>query len=519
MKWNLKLGGEDVTLTILEDVAVRPSAEVLESSPTLEIDLDFKKTTAANLFGSLTADHLSRDHRIFAKAGWWFIRPSASLAFAAEARAVIPGAEEVQQMLVTETNRLLIATNLATVRFREELTEAQIAQGLAEDHLERVYDLKPAPFTLEVRLTQGFSPEIINRLQEKADRYLYAEPSFLQVIKGRVKPNDSFYAEQWHHSNDGSDGGVPGQDIHSERAWEITRGIGKDRPVRIAIIDNGMQISHPDFEGGIFGGGYFKPTSPGTADFIPLTAGVNGFPERDDHGTMCMGMAGARMNNGKGGCGSAPESSLMPFACFDDQAGTQTTLARAISYAADPAFTGNSSAHYDGADVISCSLDTGGLRQLVLRDAIEDATRNGRKGLGIPVFWAVNNDEVKISDDRLCSDPNVIPVGRSTRRGASDHSAFGPELEFLAPGMDIFTTRGDSQYISNEKGTSFATPLAAGVAALVIAVNPNLKGPEVRQILRASCTKHGAQEHNDEYGFGLLNAEDAVKLAMKSLPN
>ena len=56
----------------------------------------------------------------------------------------------------------------------------------------------------------------------------------------------------------------------------------------------------------------------------------------NEHGTFCAGMVGARHNNNVGGCGAAPESELMLVACLTDQVGTQTTLARAVAYAADP---------------------------------------------------------------------------------------------------------------------------------------------------------------------------------------
>ena len=94
-------------------------------------------------------------------------------------------------------------------------------------------------------------------------------------------------------------------------------------------------------------------------------------------------------------------------------------------------------------------------------------------------------------------------------------SAFGPKLEFLAPGVNVFSTRSRSQH-GFSTGTSFATPLAAGVGALVLSRDPTLTATQVRDRLRASCDQVGgvvydANNHNDEYGFGRINAQRAVQ--------
>lgn len=516
MQWTFKLGGEETTFTVLEKVAVKPTSDFLKIASPSDLAVNFGEPVWPEVFEAADVEQLPYDQLAFVRTGWWFVSPHPGVAIAAEARTAIPKTEAVQQVFLSETNRLLLGTDLATVRLHKDLSQAAVTTALEEDQLEIVYRLGSGPNTFEVSLPPHRSlPEIINRLQEKTDRYLYAEPSLLQVIAGRMKPTDLLYSRQWHHYNDGSKGGVFGADLDSEGAWNITRGVGPDRPVRIAIIDNSMQVSHPDFDGGIFGGGYFMKTEIWKASFKPLKPSMTDFPS-GHHGTFCMGMAGARMNNGKGGCGSAPESHLIPIACLDDQTGTQTTLARAINYSTNPMIEDDTAQAADGTDVISCSLDTGGLLQSGLKDAIHFASTKGRDELGIPVFWAVSNKHVKISLDKLCSDHNVIPVGRSNRRGMSDGSAFGPELEFLAPGDELFSTRADGHF-NVDTGTSFSTPLAAGVAALVIAVNPKLTGAEVRQILRRSCVQiNGAiGERDDEYGFGLLSAEKAVENAAK----
>ena len=137
--------------------------------------------------------------------------------------------------------------------------------------------------------------------------------------------------------------------IGIEKAWDNTKGEG----MKVAVIDNGIDISNPDLSHSMLTtGGYFKDNGLGETIFVK---GITGFP-KGNHGTFCSGMAIARSDNGQFGCGAANNASFIPIACLGDQVGSQVTLARSIAYAADPT-TENSDANKDnGADIISCSL-------------------------------------------------------------------------------------------------------------------------------------------------------------------
>ncbi|MCI0336992.1 MAG: S8 family serine peptidase [Acidobacteria bacterium] len=302
------------------------------------------------------------------------------------------------------------------------------------------------------------------------------------------------------------------------KAWKVTRGRGPHRPVRIAVIDTGMQIDHPDLEEGIIGGGYFTSDDCGTNfNFVRYQPGMTGFPD-NSHGTFCMGMAGARMNNDIGVCGSAPESEMIAIAC--NKVGDITTLARAITYAADPRCEDSEASLDDGADIIACSLGPGSKENWelpsILDQAITFAATKGRKGLGIPIFWAIDNNYRPIEDDKLCSHEYVIAVGKSNYYDQSDGSAFGDKLEFLAPGANVYSTRSKGRYGSGS-GTSYAASLAAGVGALVLARHPDWTRQEVLDRLRGSCDRVGgvryrAGRHHD-YGYGRINAAKAVEIS------
>ncbi|HEV2733957.1 MAG TPA: S8 family serine peptidase, partial [Longimicrobiaceae bacterium] len=151
----------------------------------------------------------------------------------------------------------------------------------------------------------------------------------------------------------------------------------------------------------------------------------------------------------------------------------------------------------------------------VLACALEYAAANGRGKLGMPIFWAVSHADVEIDRDEVCSHRDVIAVGQSGPDDFQEECAFGPKLEFLAPGVRVFSTTSGGKYGTNS-GTSFACPLAAGVAALVLSRNRHWTRDQVLARLRKSCDKIGGvvydpNGHHVDYGYGRINAERAVK--------
>jgi len=330
----------------------------------------------------------------------------------------------------------------------------------------------------------------------------------------RFTPTDPTYGQQWHLNNPGGSGGVAGADIAAERAWDFTLGRG----VRVAVIDNGFDVAHLDLAAAIVAeSGFFDATST-------FRKTLTNYPD-NNHGTFCAGMVAARHNNGRDGCGSAPECELMLLAAQNDQVGTQATLARAVAYAADPRLEVAGADVAAGADVIVSSLGPNGANWAltnVLQNAILFATRQGRRGRGTPVFWASSNgNNADIGLDQVVSHPNVIAVGRSRRDDREDNSARGPQLAFLAPGVNVVSTASGGG-TRTSTGTSYAAPLAAGVGALVLSVNPDLTAEYVRRIMCDTCDKIGgvtydAAGHHDDYGFGRVNALRVIIRAMQSI--
>jgi thermitase len=466
-----------------------------------------------------TVPSLDKEMEAFTRAGWIFVHPpkvvtNMGWSDVANTHETSPGATYVGRVFRHSNGNIMIGTDRLTVRLKPEISEKEIESKLKNAGLEILRQLKFAPNLFEVRVSSDKDPlDMAVELHENPD-FLYAEPQMIKHIPGRFKPNDPDYGLQWQWNNDGSNGGKVRADIDAENAWDYTRGEG----IKVAVIDNGINVDHPDIKAAIVNGaGYFQDDKMGGSNFV---LGIVGFPE-GDHGTFCSGIAIARANNGFNGCGVANMADFIPVACLKDQVGPQVTLARAIAYAADPtnevAAVEFGLTAADGADVISCSLgpdEANWEMESILKDAIDNATTNGRGGLGTPIFWAVCNCNSPVNTDEVCSYDRIIRVGRSTSNDSEDGSAFGPELDFLAPGVDVQSTKQEG--FGSGSGTSYAAPCAAGIGALILAVNPNLTWYQVRQIMRDTCDKVGgvtyeANGHHDNYGFGRLNAASAVR--------
>ncbi|SNS32827.1 Subtilase family protein [Geodermatophilus pulveris] len=455
----------------------------------------------------------------FRNAQWVFVARSPEAERALEDPSAVDYAEMAGKLVKRPNGRFGVVTKRLTVQLREDMSEEDADQALAERGLQQLKRLRFAPNLFEVDTTVHEDALSASVDLTGDPRFTLAEPSLIEHVPGRVTPTDPRYGEQWQWSNTGQDGGTPGADVHAEGAWDRTLGAG----IRVAVIDNGFNAAHEDLQAGVVAeSGFFQEAGPGPAVFVQGTAGMPG----SNHGTFCAGMAGARHNNGRGGCGAAPECGLMVIACLNDQVGTQTTLAEAVAYAANPATEIPGADPATGADILVSSLGPNGAAwdlTVALQLAVEGAAAQGRNGRGLAIFWAASNgNNVDILQDEVVSHPDVIAVVRSTRQDLEDNAARGPEVELIAPGVQVVSTTGNGGY-GPGTGTSYAAPAAAGCAALALAVNPDLTRDELRQIMHDSADKIGGvvydgNGHNDDYGFGRVNAQRAVALAESSLP-
>ncbi|HTU99049.1 MAG TPA: S8 family serine peptidase [Luteitalea sp.] len=356
--------------------------------------------------------------------------------------------------------------------------------------------------------------DLAERLHDEAPARVvrYAEVDLLEPIGARGPDPEQERQWQWHPA--ARDARFASSGVSAIDAWHATKGAG----VTIAMIDHGFHLGLSDIAPAVTAdAAMFEITPFHDARLVRTRALPPGA-----HGTFCASLAIARADNGVAGCGVAPEASLMPIACLGDSLGSQVTLARAIAYATAPDLEGRDDTDTTGrtpADVIDCSLgpDSGPWHlRSVLHDALRFASVSGRGGRGTPVFWAVANEDGPIAIDEVNASGLTIPVGACGPKGERRPGGQGPQLAFLAPGHAVLGLLPD-QALAPHSGTSYAAPIAAGIAALVLAIAPDLTAVELRDLMQRACVPCSKPDdqagHSDRTGFGRLDAGEAVNLA------
>ncbi|MFN2508006.1 MAG: S8 family serine peptidase, partial [Chthoniobacterales bacterium] len=438
-----------------------------------------------------------------------------------QAMAAVPGVEKPVRMFHNGKLSPIIETEEFLIQFKRKVSRAEIDQLLAQHGAEIARPLGSyARNGYVARITnpeRSSSIETANSLHGKPG-VIYSHPNLIWPKEQKFVPNDALYPQQWHLNNTGSNGptgGLAGGDIKAERAWEITRGSSN---VVVAIVDDGVATSHEDF----------NSTNKIKAgwDFVDNdNTPVPGLPG-DNHGTSCAGLAVANGNNSLGGSGVAPGCRLMSVRLLGANA-TPENEAAAISSARD-----------NGATVISNSwgpADRGGPNNTSIAQpcpdnvsaAITDVATNGRGGKGCVVLWAAGNGNESVDLDGYASHPHVICVAASNNRDQkASYSDFGNAIDIAAPGSEadmVTTDRMGSagynagNYTFNFNGTSAATPVAAGAAALILSKEPNLTRTQVKQRLidtadfidTANAT-YDSNGHHPWYGYGRVNVWKAL---------
>jgi hypothetical protein len=338
-----------------------------------------------------------------------------------------------------------------------------------------------------------------NRLARRSD-VIFAEPDV--IFTGRSAqspPNDALFSSLWGIDNTGQFGGVSGLDMQALDAWSLEEG---DSGIVIVVIDNGVQQDHPDIN-----------QRPGD-DFTTDNGNGGPFNACDKHGTAVAGCITSIKGNAIGVAGIAPgcrvASARCMIATLDCSGGWTSQSSWTVS-----ALNWASSI---GARVTNNSNGYG-----FTSSAIGSKYQSTR-GLGIVHFASSMNDGVG-SIGYPANLASVNAVGSIDPDGLlSSFSNFGAGLAFVAPGRNIQTTdrTGADGYNSTDyhliSGTSFASPYAAGVAALTISMTPSLTAMQVEAILQSTAMDLGATGYDTSFGHGLVQAHDAVLGAFDLTP-
>ena len=469
--------------------------------------------------------------------------------------------------LVTSPRTWIYLDDQVTVQFAALVTLNQRHQLVERHGLVESQPLEGIPNTFIYQVTRRATEnpiKIANRLSRFAE-VLLAEPNVVVATAPLYRPTDTLYRQQWHLTP------VVGAQIRSnahiavESAWDLTRGT---RSVVVAVCDDGFDLAHPDLQGA---GKIVAPRDLKAQDAVPLPSATT-----DNHGTSCAGLAIGE-ENASGIVGVAPGCAFMPIRMtgfLDDEA-----IEVIFRWA-----------QQRGAAVISCSWSPAAIRyplSLRQRNALTQAATRGREGKGCVIVFSAGNANRPVSgtvNERgwpqnavsgvtewlsgFAVHPDVITVAACTSlNGKSAYSSWGRDVAIAAPsnnghpsvslpetgaiktGPTITTAMPGKGMVTSDRtgaagydrdaytdtfgGTSSACPEVAGVAALVLSVNPTLTAREVKQILQQTAdkitdaavdaqlgTRYGTydrQGHSQWFGYGRVNAQRAVMEAKRRL--
>ena len=348
-------------------------------------------------------------------------------------------------------------------------------------------------------------------------------------------PSDPLFPNQWHLQNT-----TPGLlDLNVVDVWDDYTGAG----VEIAIIDDAVQRNHPDLNDN-----YSIAKDWDFEDDDTNASPSQGGFRIDSHGTAVAGIIGAEANNGIGGVGVAYDSTIFGFKGL-----SFSNIEDAINSASGRDISNGDKT----ADIINMSFGPTNFfdrnsSRIAANQAATDAAIYGRDGLGTIMVKSAGNARTNNQDTNarlLNTNRHVITSAAVNQDGfVSDYSNHGASVlvsAFGTPGQVVTTDRTGNQgynftdYTSTFNGTSAAAPMVSGVVALMLEANPNLGWRDVQEILAYSARHvgtnvgsgtNGSEEYtwsfngannwnggglhfSNDYGFGLVDAKAAVRMA------
>ena len=277
-----------------------------------------------------------------------------------------------------------------------------------------------------------------------------------------VTANDPYYPNAWHLTT-----------INAPEAWDTSFG----NNVIVAILDTGVDASHPDLQGQLLSG---WNAFDGNADTTDV----------DGHGTSVAGVVAARSNNAAGVTSIAWQAKIMPVRISRPDGWAYTsTIADGLIWAAD-----------HGARIANISYE-------VSDSATVSIAADYMRAQGGVVIASAGNGGDQLS---LAPNPSIITVSATTSGDTkASWSNYGGVIDIAAPGSSIWSTKMGGSY-GTVSGTSFSSPAVAAVAALVMASDPSLDPAGVEDILMNTSEDLGTPGQDDLYGHGRINAAAAL---------
>ena len=499
-----------------------------------------------------------------------------------------------------DTNQDFLITDRIFITFKKDTSKEDIEILAGKNGLWLLELLSDRDFLYQVSNNTGMNPvKLVVQLMEN-------EGSLVELVEHDLNytskmyqipfPTDSSYIEQWHlHKRMAHELFDKRASSRCEEAWELLNSFGNAQIV-VGVTDDGCNLSHHDFnsQNKFAGWGYFEKTTlltNRTTGSIPDKM----YSTNNNHGTSCAGVIAGEAD-AELTVGAAPGCRLLPIKWpIADNGGLyigDIRMLRMLNFLGDK------------VDIISNSWGNSprsNVNDLVKNKISQLAQNGGRRGKGILFLWAAGNENCPIQHNSTIDVPYsngikrvgsqyfwegvktarefrhnlvgipgvmfVAAIASVARR--SHYSNYGTGIDISAPssnshtywrghapGLEITTTTGshNSGITSSFGGTSSATPLIAGVAALIISANPELTAIEVSHILKKTASKDldktayskttpsnfdpdtswdvspiapfdsgSFQDSGDDlgtwspwFGYGCVNAHDAVKMAFDS---
>ncbi len=290
-------------------------------------------------------------------------------------------------------------------------------------------------------------------------------------VSPTLTPNDPYYPNGWHLPK-----------INSPQAWDDSQGAG----ITIAILDSGVDSNHPDLAAKMVSGWNFYGNNSNTSDVY-------------GHGTKVAGAAAAATDNSTGVASVAGQSKIMPIRITDTSGwATLSGIAQGLTWAADR-----------GARVANISF----LGVTSSSSARSSAQYMKNKG-GLVVVSGGNTGRL----ESYTTTTAMIPVAATgTNDNRTSWSSYGNYISLAAPGAGIWSTTNGGGY-GAVSGTSFSSPVTAGVIALMMAANPGMKNTDIENELFSTAVDLGAAGWDPYYGHGRVDAAAAVQAVIASVP-
>ncbi|MFK5955979.1 MAG: PKD domain-containing protein [Planctomycetota bacterium] len=314
---------------------------------------------------------------------------------------------------------------------------------------------------------------VATRLMAEGD-FAYVEPDWMVYPVGN--PNDPQFSSQWHHQANIMD---------SAAGWDLHTG---NPSVGIAICDTGVLTSHEDLQ-------LHRNEGYNAVDRVWESAGGNIGPVHP-HGTNTTGCAAANGNNGVGISGVGWNLSHRMMRVSNSSGGNAfmsdlTHAARTAIEAGDKV----ASVSYSGADS---------------NTTLSAATYI--KSIGGLCVWAAGNDSRNLTFGDRDADDLIVVGGSDNGDGLAWFSAYGQFVDVVAPGTGVYTTDDNGGYTA-VSGTSFSTPLTAGLIGMIFSANPSLTPQQVEDMLKSSVDDLGSNGLDNTFGYGRINLATAMAQA------